>query len=453
MATYAKTPFVPRVRPPGPKPHFLIGNFPLGSRDPLGTFTRWAGEFGDIFYYRAIYLPVFFLNRPDLIEQFLITQNENFGKDRVIQNSRWFLGEGLLTSEGPAWLRQRRLCQPAFHRERIASYAEPMTSFTEEMLAHWQDGETRDIHQDMMQLTLRIVAKVLFGVEVEAETRKVSAALNALMQYSSGARMVLPPWFRFLPLPALARVRKSVRQLDETVFSIIQHHHSQNGHGNDLLSILMSIRDEDGSRMSDQHLRDEIMTFMLAGHETTALALSWTWYLLSQNPEAEQKLHRELNTVLAGRIPGYEDLPRLPYTDKVLKESMRLYPPAWGVGRVAIRNCTLDGYEVPAGANVVASQWVMHRNPRYFPNPNVFNPDRWSLEMTRSLPKFAYFPFGGGPRLCIGAGFATMEAALLLATIAQKIQLKHAPGHKAVPVPSITLRPKYGMQMTLQNRH
>lgn len=439
------------LRPPGPKPHFLIGNFPLGGRDPLATFLRWAAEFGDIFYYRAIYIPVFFLNRPDLIEQMLVTQNENFAKDRVIQNSRWFLGEGLLTSEGAPWLRQRRLCQPAFHRERLPSYAEPMTAFTQEMLANWKDGETRDVHQDMMQLTLRIVAKVLFGVEVEDETNRVSAALNDLMSYSSGARMVLPPWVRFLPFPGLGRVRQAVRSLDETVFSIIQRHHAENGHGNDLLSILMNVRDEDGSRMSDQHLRDEIMTFMLAGHETTALALTWTWYLLSQNPEAEQKLHDELKSVLAGRSPQYEDVPKLAYTEKVIKESMRLYPPAWGMGRVAVRNCTIGGYEIPVGGNVVSCQWVMHRNPRYFPDPEAFNPDRWSPEMIRSLPKFAYFPFGGGPRLCIGAGFAMMEATLLLATIAQKFRLKLVPGHPVKAVPSITLRPKSGMRMMLHS--
>lgn len=452
MAIHSSPVIASQLRPPGPKPHFLVGNFPLAGRDPLGTFTQWAAEFGDIFYYRAIRIPVYFLNRPDLIEQMLITQNENFAKDRVIQNSRWFLGEGLLTSEGPAWLRQRRLCQPAFHRERIASYAAPMTVFAQEMLATWQDAETRDIHQDMMQLTLRVVAKALFGVEVEAETKRVSAALNDLMSYSSGARMVLPPWIRFLPVPGLARVRKAVRRLDETVFSIIQRHHSENGRGNDLLSILMNVRDEDGSRMSDQHLRDEIMTFMIAGHETTALALTWTWYLLSQNPEAEQKLHHELDSVLAGRTPRYEDLANLPYTDKVIKESMRLYPPAWGMGRVAVRNCVIGGYEVPAGANVVTCQWVMHRNPRYFPNPETFDPDRWSPEMARSLPKFAYFPFGGGPRLCIGAGFATMEAALLLATMAQRFRLRLAPGYPVKPVPSITLRPRDGMRMTLQNR-
>ncbi len=437
------------TRPPGPEPHFLIGNFPLGRPDPLAVFTGWAREFGDIFYYRAGWIHVYFLNSPELIESVLVTNQQNFRKDRVIQNSRWFLGQGLLTSEGGEWLRQRRLSQPAFHRERLALYARIINACAEEMLDSWKDGENRDVHQEMMQLTLRVVAKVLFSVDVKNESKEVAAALNLLMKHSSGARMLLPPWVRYLPLPFLIRVRRAVRQLDEVVYRIIRERRRSENDNGDLLSMLMSARDEDGSRMTDRQLRDEVMTFLLAGHETTALSLSWAWFLLSENPEAENKLHHELARVLDGKNPSFEDLPRLCYTEAVVKESVRLYPPAWSLARTAAEDFEIGGYLVPAGSNVVMSQWIMHRDPRFFPSPEQFDPGRWFEEHTQRLPRFAYFPFGGGPRYCVGASFAMMEATLLLAAIAQRFRLRMVPGHKVVPVPSITLRPKYGIMMSM----
>ena len=437
------------TRPPGPEPHFLIGNFPLGRPDPLAVFTGWAREFGDIFYYRAGWIHVYFLNSPELIESVLVTNQQNFRKDRVIQNSRWFLGQGLLTSEGGEWLRQRRLSQPAFHRERLALYARIINGCAEEMLDSWKDGENRDVHQEMMQLTLRVVAKVLFSVDVKNESKEVAAALNLLMKHSSGARMLLPPWVRYLPLPFLIRVRRAVRQLDDVVYRIIRERRRSENDNGDLLSMLMSARDEDGSRMTDRQLRDEVMTFLLAGHETTALSLSWAWFLLSENPEAENKLHHELARVLDGKNPSFEDLPRLCYTEAVVKESVRLYPPAWSLARTAAEDFEIGGYLVPAGSNVVMSQWIMHRDPRFFPSPEQFDPGRWFEEHTQRLPRFAYFPFGGGPRYCVGASFAMMEATLLLAAIVQRFRLRMVPGHKVVPVPSITLRPKYGIKMSL----
>jgi len=437
------------TRPPGPEPHFLIGNFPLGRPDPLAVFTGWAREFGDIFYYRAGWIHVYFLNSPELVESVLVTNQQNFRKDRVIQNSRWFLGQGLLTSEGGEWLRQRRLSQPAFHRERLALYARIINACAEEMLDSWKDGESRDVHQEMMQLTLRVVAKVLFSVDVKNESKEVAAALNLLMKHSSGARMLLPPWVRYLPLPFLIRVRRAVRQLDEVVYRIIRERRRSENDNGDLLSMLMSARDEDGSRMTDRQLRDEVMTFLLAGHETTALSLSWAWFLLTENPEAENKLHHELARVLDGKNPSFEDLPRLCYTEAVVKESVRLYPPAWSLARTAAEDFEIGGYLVPAGSNVVMSQWIMHRDPRFFPSPEQFDPGRWFEEHTQRLPRFAYFPFGGGPRYCVGASFAMMEATLLLAAIAQRFRLRMVPGHKVVPVPSITLRPKYGIKMSL----
>ncbi len=436
-------------RPPGPSPRFLIGNLPLFNADPLAIYTRWAREFGDIFYYRAAWMDVYFLNHPSLIEPVLVSQSQNFAKDKVIQNSRWFLGEGLLTNEGSGWLRQRRLCQPAFHRERMASYGRTMSGFTEEMLATWQDAEVRDIHQEMMQLTMRIVAKVLFSVEVKEDTERVAAALNTLMRHTSGGRMILPPMMRHVPVPAMIRVKRAVRELDEIVNRIIRQRRASGHDSGDLLSMLMAARDEDGSGMTDRQLRDEVLTFLLAGHETTAVSLSWTWYLLSQHPEAEQKLHEELSQVLGGRTPQLEDLPRLSYTDKVVKESMRLFPPAWSLARTVAKEVELAGYKLPVGSNVVMSPWILHRDPRFFELPEQFNPDRWTADSAQHLPKFAYFPFGGGPRLCIGASFAVMEANLLLAAIAQRFQLRLVSGHRVETLPSITLRPRHGMRVSL----
>jgi cytochrome P450 len=445
-------PGISKRRPPGPKAHFPIGNFPLASPDPLSVFAAWARQFGDIFYYRAGWINVYFLNRPGYIESVLVTQHQNFIKDRVVRNSRWIFGDGLLTNEGSSWLQQRRLIQPVFHRERIASCAQIMTRYAGEMLDTWQDGGTRDVHQDMMHLTLRIVAKVLFSVEVAEETGKVASALNVLMQYGSGGKMVLPAFLRYLPIPSLLQVRRAVRQLDEIVYGIIQQHRASGGSSGDLLSMLLAAQDEDGGRMTDQQLRDEAMTFLLAGHETTALSLSWIWFLLNDHPEVERKLHEELRTVLGGRRPETHDLVRLTYTEKVVKEAMRLYPPAWGVARTALKDCEIGGFRIAAGANVVMSQWVMHRDPRFYSEPENFDPDRWSEENTQRLPRFAYFPFGGGPRLCIGASFAMMEATLLLATIAQRFQLRLVPEQSIVPVPSITLRPKNGIRVVVNRR-
>ena len=436
-------------RPPGPPPRFLVGRFPLLGPDPLAVYTRWARDFGDIFYYRAGWIHVYFLNHPDLIESVLISQSQNFAKDKVIQNSRWFLGQGLLTSEGAEWRQQRRLCQPAFHRERLSSYGRTMSAYAEEMLAGWPQGEVRDIHQEMMQLTMRIVAKVLFSVEVSEDAQKVAAALNLLMRHTSGFRMIMPPPLRHLPLPALVRAKRAVRELDEIVNRIIRQRRASGEDTGDLLSMLMAARDEDGSAMTDRQLRDEIMTFLLAGHETTAVSLSWTWYLLSEHPEVAQKLRQELNDVLGGRTPQLEDLARLPYTDKVVKESMRLYPPAWSLARTAAKEMEIAGYRLPVGANVVMSPWIIHRDPRFFEDPDQFKPDRWTAQTTQQLPRFAYFPFGGGPRLCIGASFAMMEANLLVATIAQRFQLHLVPGHPVDPLPGITLRPRHGMRMQI----
>ena len=439
-------------RPPGPKPHFPIGNFPLAHANPLATFEQWTHEFGDIFYYRAGWLPVYFLNHPDFVEEVLVNQYQNFGKDRVVRNTRWIFGDGLLTNEGQPWLRQRRIIQPAFHRQHISGYADTMTAYVVEFMQAWNDGDTRDIHQDMMRLTLKVVAKLLFDLEVDEESEKIAHSLNTLIGQGAGGRVIFPPFLRYLPVPAMKQVRRAARQLDTIAYRIIGERRA-NGHMNgDLLSLLMQARDEDGSGMTDQQLRDEAVTFLLAGHETTALSLSWALYLVSMHAEAEQKLHEELRQVLGGRVPNFSDMPRLRYSERIIKEAIRLYPPGWAVARTALRNCEVGGYQLRRGDNVVISQWCMHRDARFFVDPLKFDPDRWSPERAQSVPKYAYFPFGAGPRGCVGQSFATMEAILLLATISQQFRFSVVPDHPVVPMPSVTLRPKHGIRMVLHRR-
>jgi cytochrome P450 len=437
-------------RPPGPKPHFLIGNIPLAARDALDIFRRWTAEYGDIFYYRAAFIHVYFLNRPDLIEYVLIRNPQNFRKDHVVRNSRWLLGAGLLTAEGDQWRRQRRLIQPVFSRDRIAEYARLMADAAAQMLAQWRPGTIADIHEEMMRLTLRVVVLALFQSET-ADTAQISRAMNTLMRNSVGVRLLLPPFVRRLPLPGMGDVRRSVTQMDRAVYDLVRRQRSGAASGG-LLALLMAARDDDNSAMSDEQLRDEVLTFLLAGHETTALALSWALYLLSRNPRAEQKLQEELDRVLGGRLPTFHDLPALTYTECVLKETMRLYPPAWGVAREAINDFEVDGYTIPARANIVMSQWLMHRDPRFFPEPDVFDADRWTTDAVQKLPRFAYFPFGGGPRQCIGASFAMTEAILILATISRSFRLVSVDGREPEPVPSLTLRPRNPIHLRIEPR-
>jgi cytochrome P450 len=280
---------------------------------------------------------------------------------------------------------------------------------------------------------------------------EISSALNLLMRNATGARMLFPPFARYLPTPGMIQVRQAVNKLDDTVYQIITARRRQATDSGDLLSMLIQARDENETGMTDRQLRDEVMTFLLAGHETTALALSWTWHLLGQHAEVEEKLHAEIGQVLGTRPAEFSDLAALGYAERVIKESMRLFPPAWSLARTVISDIELGGYVIPAGANVVMSQWLMHRDERYFPNPERFDPDRWTGTEAQKLPRFAYFPFGGGARQCIGATFAMMEAVLLLVTIGQRFRLRPVPGHPVIPVPSFTLRPKHGLRMTLHS--
>jgi cytochrome P450 len=438
--------------PPGPSfglRRWSLG--PLNSGDPLKYFTGIIREYGDLVGLRIFNFRILLLNHPDHIEDVLVNHPRKFIKGRVLQANKRVFGRGLLTSEGDFWLRQRRLAQPAFHRARIAGYASTMVEYTERLLHEWQDGEERDIHKEMMRLTLHIVGKTLFDADVEGDAQDIGKSMELLLEFGADFRRTLfvPQW---LPTPTNIRVERAIRQIEKVLYRMIAEKRASGRDAGDLLSMLLAAQDEDGSRMTDKQLRDEAITLFLAGHETTANTLSWTWWLLAQNPAVEAKLHAELRNVLAGRAPSLDDLPKLVYTNHIITESMRLYPPAWGTARTAIEDHEIAGYAVPKGSGVSFAQWTVHRDARWYDAPDEFRPERWEGDLLKRLPRFAYFPFGGGPRQCIGNAFALMEAALILATIAQQYRFRLVEGHPVVPLASITLRPRYGIRAVLEAR-
>ena len=432
----------------------MLGNMPHYARDPLGYLTRCSREYGDVVTLRFPGTLAYLISAPYHVEQILVKNNRNFIKDRYTRMELSVLGNGLLVNEGDSWRRQRRLAQPAFHRRRVEAYGETMVSFTGRLLEDWQDGEVRDVHAEMMRLTLEIVAKTLLDADIAGEAEGVGEALGKIMDYFSdqGSGSFLRMLPDSVPTPANLRYRRAVRQLDGIIYSIIAERRRSGADTGDLLSMLLHAEDEDGNRMDPKQLRDEVMTVVLAGHETTAIALSWTFYLLGKNPDAEANLLAELEEVLGGQTPTVRDLPELRYADAVIKESMRLYPPAWAVGREALGECEIGGYHVPPKTQMFISQYVVHRDPRFFDDPEAFDPSRWQDGRTDDLPQYAYFPFGGGPRLCIGSSFARMEAVLLLATIARRFRLEPINSDPPPPQPSITLRPRGGIEMKLNKR-
>jgi cytochrome P450 len=439
-------------RPAGPKNPPIVGQIVAFRSDPLGFLKRTADKYGDIAYYRLGPLHAFLVNEPESIRQVLVTNRKNFTKSRALQRAKVMLGEGLLTSEGDFHLRQRRLVQPAFHRPRLIGYAQVMTEYAMRTRERWRAGEVLDVSSEMMRLTLAVVGKTLFSADVEADAVEIGEALTAVLKMFNFLMMPFSEYLEKLPLPSVRRFEKGRDRLDQTIFGIIAERRRSGEDCGDLLSMLLLAQDEEGGGgMSDRQVRDEALTLFLAGHETTSQALTWSWYLLSQNPECERKMHEEIQSVLGDREPSFEDLPQLRYTEMVLAEAMRLYPPAWGVGRKAIEACEIGGYELPPGGIVIMSPYVMHRDPRWFPEPDSFDPERWTPEARDARPKFSYFPFGGGSRLCIGERFAWMEGTLMLATIAQKWRLRLVPGHRVEPLPLITLRSKYGMKMRVES--
>jgi cytochrome P450 len=468
--------------PPGPNykmPGKLIRQF---IHDPIKTLSTISQKYGDISYFKlGPKQHVYLINNPDYIEKVLIYDHRNFKKGPRLQAAKALLGEGLVTSEGDFHNRQRRLIQPIFHPKQIMSYANIMTDYAIRFRDRWKNEDIVDVSQEMMELTLGIICKSVLNYDVESEAEQVGKWLTITRNYSKRLQSPIGHVLDKIPiLPAPKGARKAKEELDSLVYGLIsdrrhQQEEPDNKRFDDLLSRLLEAQDSNlagsaslnstqfssNDKMSDKQVRDEVMTIFIAGHETTANALTWTFYLLSQYPDAEKKLHDEIDSVLgatdgnshnSSRIPTPDDIPKLQYTEKVLRESMRLYPPVWTMSRYVEKDYPVGEYTIPAGSSILMSQYVMHHDPQYYEEPEQFNPDRWTAKFKTDLPRFSYFPFGGGIRGCIGEPFAWIEGVLIIAVIAQKWTMRLVPGQRIKLDPAITLRPKYGMKMKLIRR-
>ncbi len=434
--------------PAGPRGRPIVGSMFEFSRNTLEFITEVSRRYGPVARYRVANLVFYQVSHPDGVQRILQEKYRNYVKGRLFDILRASAGDGLFTSEGAFWLRQRRLMQPAFHRQRIASFADLMTRNTLEMLSRWETGRPIDVSQEITDLTMAIVSQALFGAQFEDPSHRVSRAIEITLEDINFRFEVpfYPP--RGVPTPRNLRVRKAMRLLDEVIYEIIEQRRRGETGADDLLGMLMSARDEEtGEAMSDVQLRDEVLTIFVAGHETTAVALTWAFHLLSQHPDAETRLWAEIETALNGRPPGLEDLPNLPYARMVIDEALRLYPPAWITNRTCLEEDEICGYRIPAGAYVAISPYVTHRLPEFWDHPDRFDPDRFSSERSEGRHRYAYLPFGGGPHKCIGYSFALMEAQLILATVLQRHRLEPMPGHAVVPGPHATLRPAGGLPM------
>lgn len=440
---------------PGPRGNLVLGSFPdLWRGGPLPLFTRAAREHGDVVRLRFAHRITHLITLPEHIKHVFQDDQKNYSKEtRGFKALREVLGLGLLTSEGETWLRNRRIAQPAFHRQRIAALAGVMSRAAADMADSWQahaeSGRPFDVAEEMMRLTLRIVGETLLSTDVSREADTVGRAVAQVLRLTRDRIYRTVPVPLAIPTPSNRRFREALATLDDIVFRMIEERRRAERRPNDLLTMLLEARDEQtGQGLSDRELRDEAMTIFLAGHETTANALTWTFYLLSLHPEAFRRVRAELAEVLGGRLPTADDAAKLPYTTMVLQESMRLYPPAWMVSRAAREDDIIGGYHIPKGSYVFSSPYITHRHPKLWENPEGFDPERFSPERVAAMPRFAYFPFGGGPRICIGNAFAMMEAQLLLATLAQRWRLDLAPGLRVEPEPLITLRPREPVLVT-----
>ena len=445
------------VFPPGPP---NIGPNPIEQyltyrrflADPLARVTEWMADYGDVMHYLSGDRHQYLIANPDMIREILVRQADIFIKGPDYTNEETglarFMGKGLVTSNGAFWKRQRRLVAPAFHTQRITAYADTMVNYALQRMERWRDGAVLDVDKEMMQLTLMIVGRTLFDADASTTVKQVKAAVE-IVQKASNTANLLPAW---VPTPLRVRSRRANAVLNKIVYGFINQRRATGEDRGDLLSMLLLSEDEDGERMTDLQVRDEAVTLFLAGHETTANALNWTWWLLAQNPRVEKRLHDELDSVLAGQAPALSDLRRLPYTEMVLKESMRLMPPVWLISRVNEAATTVLGYSFPQRSSAQILIYCVHRHPDIWRQPNEFIPERWAEDHSAEIPKYAYIPFGGGPRVCIGNSFATMEANLLLATIAQRFQLRLDAGVEIKPQPFITMFPRDGLPMRLQSR-
>jgi cytochrome P450 len=416
----------------------------------LTSLLRVARKYGDVVYVLSPVFNFYLLNNPDQIHEVLVSKHASFSKGSVLLRGKRVFGEGLLTSEGEFHHRQKRIVQPAFYSSKVLTYSDIIVSCTNQAITSWKDKQILDVHREMTRLTMKIIAECLFSGDIGCNNPKIAQLLSDVVEYFN--RLSGPfSWF-FEKIPINGRYESSLRKIDKMIYAIIRQRRRKDRNYEDILSMLLRADDtKDHSAISDKQIRDEVLILFAAGHETTANALSWTWYLLAQNPGAEKRLHSEIDLVLGNNLGvrklSAEDIPRLDYIRKVFTEALRLYPPAWVITRQAIRNVVIGGYEIPRGTNVVMSQYILQHDSRYFPHPERFDPDRWTDEMKSTLPRMAYFPFGGGPRSCVGESLAWMEGILIVAGIASKWKLELLKGEKIGTSPRTTLRPKKGIWM------
>lgn len=441
----------------GPAGNFLLGSTLDFMRDPLDFLQRTADQHGAVARYRIANLTIFQVNHPDGVQRILQENNHNYLKGDYWDIIRQVGGDGLFTSEGAFWLRQRRLMQPAFHRQRIAGFASLITRLTEEMLARWQtytrSQQPLDVSQEFTDLTMKVITEAMFSTRMDEDTRAISQAITLLLE-DMNFRFELPLYPKlYVPTPRNLRARRALQVVDRVVYRIIQERRTSSKPKNDLLGMLMEARDEDtGEAMTDRQLRDEVITIFVAGHETTAVLLTWLFHALSSRPEIEQRLHAEASQALGGRLPEFADLTSFPYLRLTIDETLRYFPPVWVTNREVIQDDVLCGCRIPSGSIVLVAPYVIHRLPAYWENPERFDPERFTPERSAGRPRFAYLPFGGGPHQCIGNNFALAEAQLIFTTLIQRYRLAAAPDHKVEMQPTVTLRPKAGLWMLVVER-
>jgi cytochrome P450 len=436
--------------PPGPKPHWLVGSLPEFRRDPLEFLTHCVRTYGDTVSFRILRVPVYLLTRPDHIEIVLSTNSGSFIKGRLIRASLLF-GKGLFASDGAAWARLRKLNQPAFRRDRVTAYARATQDCARRMVGRWRDGDTFDIHAAMNELTVQIVSRALFGLDVEAYSAEVGACMHTVLEHFRAqvdTGLLIPQSF---PTPGNLRMKRALARLEGIVHRIIRERRTSGRRTDDLLSSLLQPGDS-GACLTDGELCDEVKTLLVIGNDTTAVTLTWMCYLLSQHPAVEERLASEIAAVIGDRPVTLEDVPRLMYASRILLESLRLYPPAWSIPRVAVEDCKIGELTVARGTSITVPLWVIHRDPRHFAEPDMFDPDRWADGFRERLPAFAYFPFGSGPRGCMGESFAMVEALLILVMIAQRFRLRRVDPEPVLPWPTLTLQPRGAVRMRLEQR-
>jgi len=444
----------PSARPPGPRGLPMLGVARQFARDPLAFLSGLPKMYGDISNFRLGNLDVYFLAHPDLVREVLLTQRARFTMTALRAKINSVVGEGLFTSRGELHARQRRLIQPVFRKSKIEAYASGMAELSRRAAAPWRPGQVIDVADEMMRLTMLIAARALFDHDIEGDAQQVSRNIGMVLEFFTKLSSPFLKLSLRLPLPSSLRFRRAVRELDAVIYRMIRRRKAGELNGSGLLTLLMQVKDEETNvAMAEKQLRDEVLTLLIAGHETTANTLAWIFWLLAGHPEADRRLHEEVRAVLGAR-QQFEavDVDRLEYGRMVILEGLRLYPPGWFIGREALSDVRLGGYRVPKGGVVMMSQYVMHRDSRYFTQPDRFSPERWEGGFQERLPRGAYFPFSAGDRHCIGEGFAWQEALLILATLAERWRFELAPGQDVRPRPSVTLRPDGPIKMIVRSR-